>query len=146
MIFDQLFKRSRLLNENTKSLNPFRPWLSKEESARLSLEAANKLIANKKHKKALKTINASLQNNISSNQLLFKKAYLLLKSNQHKEARAILHKLANLENKPKLAYSAQKLLKNSKIRQHNDATSLLNSLHAKAREYQWKPKELPNRE
>ena len=138
MIFDRLITRFSFPNEKTKSFNPFRPRFHRKESARLCLEAVNELIANRKYKTALKIINTTLQNKISSNELLLKKAFLLLEYRKYEEAQEILSKLAELENKPRLATSAQKLLRDSKKNQLKDTARLIKALRDKANKYNWK--------
>ena len=125
MIFDRLFKRTSFSNGNNKGFSSLRLRPNKKESARLSLEEANKLIADKKYKQALKAINTSLENKISTNQLLLKKAFLLSENNQHNEAQEILRFLAKLKNKTKLATAAQDLLISSKENQQKNKKKLI---------------------
>ena len=150
MLFNQFLKRFSFFTTN-KNKKPKRPLLnpSKDEAARLNLEKANKLIEANKYKKALKLINISLEEGISSNQLLFKKAFLLLQTNHHKEAQEIWQKLSKLANKPKLAASAKELLETSKNLQEkalNNRKVLIACLHAKANQFQWNLKSIPLQE
>ena len=71
MFFEQIRERIPFLNSNKTHLT------RKKESERIALEEANQLISNKKHKKALKVINSAIDNGISTNQILAKKAFLL---------------------------------------------------------------------
>ena len=144
MIFDRLFNQLSFLNKITKSFYPLQPRLRKKELARRSLEAVNKLIANKNYKKALKIVNTALQNNISSNQLLLKKAFLLAEKNQHKEAQKILLNLVELKNKPKLSSYAQNLLKISKRKQLDNTFKTIKTLRQQAEKYHWDAKDFPN--
>ena len=119
MLFDQFLGRFSFLTANKNNQankKTKRPLLnpSKDESARLSLEKANQLISEKKYKKALSVINASLEDGITSNQLLFQKAFLLSQNDQHSQAQAIWQQLSNLKNKPKLAALAKESLQTSK--------------------------------
>ena len=154
MLLDQFLDRfsfitnSRKNQKNKKAnlplLNP-----SKDESARLNLEKANKFIAANKHKKALKIINAALENGITSNQLLFKKAFLLSQNNQYEEAHAIWQALSKLKNKPKLAASAKESLETSQkiqLEALKNKKILIDNLYAKADQYQWKLKNIPLQE
>ena len=61
MLFDQFLRRFSFFIAD-KNVKPKRLLLnpSKDESARLNLEKANKLIAENKHKKALELIDKSL--------------------------------------------------------------------------------------
>lgn len=142
MIFDRLFKRTSFSNGNNKGFSSLRLRPNKKESARLSLEEANKLIADKKYKQALKAINTSLENKISTNQLLLKKAFLLSENNQHNEAQEILRVLAKLKNKTKLATAAQDLLISSQENQQKNKKKLIRAFQQKAKKYAWKLKYL----
>ena len=141
MIFNYFLRHFSFFTTD-KNKKAKRPLLnpSKDESARLNLEKANKLIAANKYKKALELINTSLSQGITSNQLLFKKAFLLSHKNHHKEAQEIWQQLSNLSNKPKLAASAKELLKISRKLQEealNNKKILITCLHAKADQFQW---------
>ena len=150
MLFDQLLRRFSFFT-TVKNKKPKRPLLnpSKDESARLNFEIANKLIAANKYKKALEVINTSLKEGITSNQLLFKKAFLLSQTNHHEDAQEIWQKLSNLPNKPKLAASAREMLETSRKLQeealHNKKV-LITCLHAKATQFQWSLRSIPRQE
>ena len=150
MVFNQFLKRFSFFTTD-KNKKPKRPLLnpSKDESARLNLEKANKLIASNKYKKALELINASLSEGVTSNQLLFKKAFLLSHNNHHGRAQEIWEQLSNLPNKPKLAASARELLEKSRKLQEealNNKKVLIACLHAKAVQFQWNLRSIPQQE
>lgn len=140
MIFDRIFKQTSFSNGDNKGFSSLRLRPNKKESARLSLEETNKLIADKKYKQALKVINTSLENKISTNQLLLKKAFLLLENNRHDEAQEILRVLAKLKNKTKLATEAQNLLIISQEDQQKNNKKLVRAFRQKAKKYAWKLK------
>ena len=151
MFFDQLFERLPFLNNNKtnkiqKRCDPLLARRSKKEKEKIAIEAANNFIAEKEYKKALRVINETLETGNTTNKLLFKKAFLLSQNEQHDKAERIWSKLANLKSKPKLAATAKKCLEASKQSQEkaliNDKL-LLNKLHSKANQYQWKLKDLP---
>ena len=147
MLFDQFLRRFSFFIAD-KNVKPKRLLLnpSKDESARLNLEKANKLIAANKHKKALELIDQSLKEGITSNKLLFKKAFLLSQTNHHEEAQEIWQKLSNLTNKPKLSASARDLLEKSRRLQEevlNNKKLLIECLHAKAIQFQWNLRNIP---
>ena len=115
MVFKQI--RERFFPSNKEKSNPKKNkrlglsrYQGKAESERQTLKKADKLIGEKKYKKALNVINQSIEGGISTNQILFKKALALTKNNQFQEAHEIWAKLSKLENKPKLAASAQQFL------------------------------------
>ena len=146
MFFDRLITRFSFQNDNTKSFNPLRSRFHRKESARRCLEAVNELIADKEYEKALKAINTTFQNKISSNKLLLKKAFLLLEGKKHKEAHEILSKLAELKNNPRLTASAQKLLRDSQKNQLKDTARLIKSLQKKANKYDWRVMDIAKNE
>ena len=133
-LLDRLFESRHFFNSN------------KKQSASQNLEAVNKLISEKKYKKALIAIESSIEKGITSNQLLFKKASLLSQSKQHEAADAVWQKLARQKNKPKLASLAEKYIKISKKNQlehKNNLTKLISSLYKIAGKYHWKIKQIP---
>ena len=89
MLFEQFFKHIFFIN--TQKSHPKRaiPLLnpSKDEIERLALEEIDELESNKQYKKALKAINKTIDNGTKTNQILFKKAFLLSQNKQYEEAR-----------------------------------------------------------
>ena len=71
MFFEQIREQIPFLNNNKTHLS------RKKESERITLDQTNQLISEKKYKKALKVIDIAINNGISTNQILFKKAFLL---------------------------------------------------------------------
>ena len=145
MVFTQFFKRLSPFRGNQKRLKyeRFKRALQ-EESARISLDEANKLIAERKYNQALLLINKTIENGTTSNQLLFNKAFLLSQIKQYEKAHNIWSDLSKLQNKPKLADSAKQHLERSKETQRQATKLLLENLHEKARDYQHPLKHLPN--
>ena len=145
MVFNQLFKILSPLRGGQKRLKRkrFKRTLQ-EESARFSLDEANKLIAERKYNQALLLINKTIENDTTSNQLLFNKAFLLSQIKQYEKAHNIWSDLSKLQNKPKLADSAKQHLERSKETQRQATKLLLENLHEKARDYQHPLKHLPN--
>ena len=143
MVLDQL--RERFLSSNKKRAhsktkkrpNPL-PTQSKAEIERQTIKKADKLIAEKKYKLALETINQTIENGTSTNQIQFRKALALSKDKQFQEAHEIWTELSNLKNKPKLAASAKQSLNASKkveLQNINSTKRLIDKLHATAQEY-----------
>ena len=121
MVFTQFFKRLSPFRGNQKRLKyeRFKRALQ-EESARISLDEANKLIAERKYNQALLLINKTIENGITSNQLLFNKAFLLSQIKQYEKAHNIWSDLSKLQNKPKLADLAKQHLERSKETQGSE--------------------------
>ena len=143
MVLDQL--RERFLSSNKKRAhsktkkrpNPS-PTQSKAEIERQTIKKADKLIAEKKYKLALETINQTIENGTSTNQIQFRRALALSKDKQFQEAHEIWTELSNLKNKPKLAASAKQSLNASKkveLQNINSTKRLIDKLHATAQEY-----------
>ena len=151
MFFEQIRKRFfRDNKEKSNSKKKKRPTPSrsqdKAELERQIIKKADNLIAERKFQTALNVINLSIKDGISSNQILFKKALALSKNNQFQEAHEIWTKLSKLENKPKLAASAQQSLDASKkieIQTINSTRQLINELHTKANQYNQKLQHIP---
>ena len=140
MFFEQIRERIPFLNSNKRHLS------RKKESERIALNEANQLISNKKHKKALKVINSTIDNGISTNQILAKKAFLLAQIKHYDDAKAIWQRLSELKNKPKLAALAKQsleTLEQIKIQNIKATQHLLNNLHSRAAKYQHKFNHLP---
>ena len=133
MLFDQLFQNRQPLKNNTK------------KSAQQALETASNLIKQKKHKQALKSIDASLDEGIVSDQLLFKKAFLLSKEKQHDKVEKIWQELVRLEINSALASSSPEFNKKSEEIQGKN-TNLINNLFDIANQYQWKLQNFPEPE
>ena len=135
MFFEQIRKRIPFLNSKKTHLR------RKKEFERVTLDEACQLISEGKYKKSLKIINSAIDNGVTTNQILFQKAFLLEKTNNQEEANKIWERLSHLKNKPKLAASAKQLLETSKKNQAKrveTTKSLINSLHAEAENYQHK--------
>ena len=151
MVFKQIRERFFPSNEEkSNSKKNKRPGLSrhqgKAELERQTLKKADKLIGEKKYKKALNVINQSIEGGISTNQILFKKALALTKNSQFQEAHEIWVKLSKLENKPKLAASAQQFLdtcKQIEIQTTDSTRQLISELHSKANQYNQKLQHIP---
>ena len=143
MVFEQL--RERFLSSNKKRSHSKKkehpnppPTQSKAELERQIIKKADELIAEKKYKLALEAINLTIENGISTNQILFRKALALSKNKQFQEAHEIWAELSNLKNKPKLAASAKQSLNASKkieLQNINSTKRLINQLHATAQKY-----------
>ena len=151
MVLDQL--RERFLSSNKKRAhsktkkrpNPL-PTQSKAEIERQTIKKADKLIAEKKYKLALETINQTIENGTSTNQIQFRKALALSKDKQFQEAHEIWTELSNLKNKPKLAASAKQSLNASKkieIQAINSTKCLIDDLHSTAQKYNQKLDHIP---
>ena len=143
MFFEQIREQIPFLNNNKTHLS------RKKESERITLDQTNQLISEKKYKKALKVIDTAINNGISTNQILFKKAFLLSQTKKHEEANKIWQRLSQLKNKPKLATSAKQLLETSKkneLKRVKTTKLLINKLHAIAEKYQQKLNHLPSPE
>ena len=151
MFFEQL--RERFLSSNKK-----RPHSKKKKHSNLSsdqskselehqtIKKIDKLIAEKKYKLALEAINLSIENGVSTNQILFRKAQALSKNKQFQEAHDIWTKLSKLKNKPKLAASAKQSLDASKkieIQTINSIKLLIDELHVTAQKYNQKLDHIP---
>ena len=143
MVFEQLRKRflssdkKRPHSKKKKRPNPS-PTQSKAKIERQTIETVDKLISEKKYKPALESINQTIENGISTNQILFRKALALSKNKQFQEAHEIWTQLSNLKNKPKLAASAKQSLNVSKkveLQNINSTKRLIDNLHATARKY-----------
>ena len=118
MFFKQLQKKLLSLTRNKtrqkqKSVTTPRIILDKGESESLALEKVGKLIQEGNYKQGLNLVNTTIDNGITSQQLLAKKAYLLSQNKQYDEAHAIWNKLSKNKNKPKLAKEASQLLSKS---------------------------------
>ena len=140
VVFEQIRKQIPFFaNNKTRSDR-------KKESEQLALEKASQLITEKKYKRALKLINETVDNGISTNQILFKKASILAQLKRYEEANVIWQRLSELKNKPKLAASAKQSLQTSKIIKDERIQStkhLIRILHANAKKYQQKLNHLP---
>ena len=140
MFFKRIRERIPFLSSNKTHLS------RKKESERIVLDEANQLISEEKYKKALKAINITIDNGITTNQILFKKAFLLAQTKNREEANKIWENLSNLQNKPKLAASAKQCLETSKkieAERINSVQHLIENLHARANKYQHKLIHLP---
>ena len=140
MFFEQIRERIPFLNSNKTHLN------RKKESERSALDEVNQLISDKKHKKALKVVNSTIDKGVSTNQILAKKAFLLAQIKRYDDAKAIWLRLSELKNKPKLAASAKQsleTLEQIKIQNIKSTRHLLNNLHIRAEKYQHKFNHLP---
>ena len=129
MFFKQLHRKLLFLTRNKtrqkqKSVTTPRIILDKGESESLALEKVGKLIQEGNYKQGLNLVNTTIDNGITSQQLLAKKAYLLSQNKQYDEAHAIWDKLIKNKNKPKLAESAKQSLKISKIEQGESLAAL----------------------
>nr|WP_115094441.1 hypothetical protein [Synechococcus sp. UW106] len=154
MFFDKFLERisfftgNKIHQKNNSRIVPLlRP--SKDESERLTLEEANRLIAEKKHRQALNIVNATIESGISTNQLMLKKAFLLSQNKEYEAAHKIWVMLSKIENEPRLADLAKQSLETSKKIQHESikATKLLiDNLHAEAKQYQRKLRHLQKSE
>ena len=150
MFFHQLLDRFSFFNVNTKPKNRKKihvPLLSasKDESERLVLEDASKLITEEKFKQALSLVNRTIEDGITTKQLLAKKAFLLSQTKQFDEAHAIWNELSKA-NKPKLAELARQSLEASKKIQLEfikKTKVLTDGIHAKANQFQLNPIYLP---
>ena len=143
MFFEQIRKQNPFINGNKTNSN------RKKESERLTLEEVSQLISEKKYKRALKVIDANIENGTATNQILFKKAFLLAQIKRYEEAKAIWRRLSELKNKPKLAASAQQSLEATKrieLERIKSTKHLINNLHARAKKYQQKLNNLPKPE
>ena len=148
MIIKKIIKKLSSLNfskynrdKSTPLLNP-----SKDEIERLTLKEVDSLISEKKYKKAIKLIDASIESGAKTNNILLKKAFLLSQMGKYEEAHAIWEKLSNLTNKPRIAALAKKSIETSKYLQINHINSvklLIETLHAIAHKYQQKLNHLP---
>ena len=143
MFFEQIRERIPFLNSKKIHLS------RKKETEEITIEEVSQLISEKKYKKALKVIDTTINNGITTNQILFKKAFVLAQIENYEEANKIWQRLSHLENKPKLAASAKQLLETSKKKEAKrvEATKqLINNLHAIAGKYQQKLDHLPDSE
>ena len=140
MFFEQIRKQNPFINGNKTNFN------HKKESERLALEEVSQLISEKKYKRALKVVDANIHNGTATNQILFKKAFLLAQIKRYEEANAIWRRLSELKNKPKLAASAQQSLEATKrieLERIKSTKHLINYLHARAKRYQQNLNNLP---
>ena len=129
MFFKQLHRKLLFLTRNKtrqkqKSVTTPRIILDKGESESLALEKVGKLIQEGNYKQGLNLVNTTIDNGITSQQLLAKKAYLLSQNKQYDEAHAIWDDLSKNKNKPKLAESAKQSLKISKLQQGESLAAL----------------------
>ena len=143
MLFEQFIQRIFFINTQKSRPKRVIPLLnpSKDEIERLALEKIGKLESNKQYKKALKAINNTINNGTKTNQILFKKAFLLSQNKQYKEALEIFEKLSSLINKPKLSAKAKQSLETTKLLQiqHINFINLLkDNLHAIAKQSSFK--------
>ena len=129
MFFKQLHKkllfltRNKIVQKHKKFTTPGINF-DRKESVSLALEKVSKLIQEGNYKQGLNLVNTTIDNGITSQQLLAKKAYLLSQNKQYDEAHAIWDKLSKNKNKPKLAESAKQSLKISKIEQGESLAAL----------------------
>ncbi|MDC3185760.1 hypothetical protein OBA47_00820 [bacterium] len=140
MFFEQIRKHNPFLNGNKTNSN------RKKESERLALEEVSQLISEKKYKRALKVIDANIDNGNATNQILFKKACLLSQVKRYEEANTIWRRLSELKNKPKLAAAAQQHLETTQrieLERIKSTKHLINNLHARAKKYRQTLNNLP---
>ena len=129
MFFKQLQKKLLFLTRNKifqkhKKFTTHQINLGKEKPESLALKKVGKLIQEGNYKQGLNLVNTTIDNGITSQQLLAKKAYLLSQNKQYDEAHAIWDKLSKNKNKPKLAESAKQSLTISKIEQGESLAAL----------------------
>ena len=118
MLFKQLQKKLLFLTKNKtqqkhKKIITTRIIFDKGEAESLALEKVERLILERKYKQGLNFVNTTIENGVTSQQLLAKKAFLLSQNKQYDEAHAIWNKLSKNKNKPKLAKEASQLLSKS---------------------------------
>ena len=148
MIFGQILKQTLFLKNNTSYANEQQKDLitsksAKDEAEQLALEQASNLSKDKEFTKALNAINLTIDRGVVTKKLLFQKASILTQLNKYEEAQKIWTDLSKLKNKPKLATSAKKALKESKINQIDSTKRLLNEFHAMAKNYETSLKHIP---